>query len=410
MKTAAFLQSSRVLRRLLLISWLGSTALLALILATLNIGQHQARIVRDGNQATHLVTSSLRTPLTWNQRQHLVEAYGQSSREHRVEGMNVLFVIDRGGRIVLSSRPTWRQLRIDDPLFDRLEGDDSDFSEVVTCFRNRRKDCIQSTSIDWHVHFGGISVIRPVSMPSMDLGLPRQPYLVLANFDAGILASDLLQDFPIVLLFSTLVSSLLIGGLWLLLVSRLLPKLMEITQIDALTGLMNRTSFMELSMDFLAEAEERKADMVFAILDIDYFKKVNDTYGHGCGDEALASVGSLLQVVTRPEDLVCRFGGEEFALLLAGSQESANKVFERMRLQIEMNNLHYHGHRIRLSASIGAAATADCGYSIDYLYNSADKALYAAKNGGRNRLEWSSGELMSRLSLLRSASPASNLA
>ena len=154
-------------------------------------------------------------------------------------------------------------------------------------------------------------------------------------------------------------------------------------------------------MDMLAEAEERKGDLSFAIVDLDHFKRINDTYGHGCGDAALASVGALLLTVTRPEDLVCRFGGEEFAMLICAPREGGTKVLERLRLQLEMNHLLYNGHRIPLTASIGAAASSECGYNIDFLYNAADKALYEAKRGGRNRIAWNSGELVSRLQIGR---------
>ena len=236
-------------------------------------------------------------------------------------------------------------------------------------------------------------------MPAMDLGLPRQPYLVLVNFDDGMLIGDVLQELPSTSVIAALIASLLCGGLWLSLSSRLLPQLMEASQTDALTQLMNRTSFMDLAMDLLAEAEERQGDLVFAILDIDHFKRINDTYGHGCGDTALSSVGSLLLTVTRPDDLVCRFGGEEFALLLAASRDAGGKALERLRLQVEMNSLHFNGHRIPLTISIGAVATSQCGYNLDFLYNAADKALYTAKHAGRNRLEWNAGELLSRLPL-----------
>lgn len=84
-------------------------------------------------------------------------------------------------------------------------------------------------------------------------------------------------------------------------------------------------------------------------------------------------------------------------MLLSAPQEAGNKALERLRLQLEMNRLLYNGHRIPLTVSIGAAATSQCGYNIDFLYNAADKALYAAKQGGRNRLAWNSGELTSRL-------------
>lgn len=391
--------SSRFLRQLLLFTWLGSTLLVGTALTLVNIRDHQESIVREAALAAHLVASTLRTPLSDPQRQQLMQAYGQTSRIHSMDGMNVLLVIDHSGRIVFTSRPTWRMLSIEDPLFDRMEGDDPDFRTVVDCFRRNRSDCMELRSEDWHLHLGGFTVVRNVSIPATDLGLPRQTFLVLVNLDAGMLISDVIQDLPGIALLAVVISGLLCSGLWFSLSTRLLPQLLEASQTDTLTQLMSRTAFMELAMDQLAEAEERKGDLIFAILDLDHFKSINDTYGHGCGDAALASVGSLLLTVTRPEDLVCRFGGEEFAMLLSTPRATGNKVLERLRMQLEMNHLHYLGHRIPLSASIGAAASAECGYNLDFLYNAADKALYTAKRGGRNRIAWNSGELVSRLPL-----------
>lgn len=390
-------QSTRVLLRSLFTYWLGANLLLSAALTLLDILAQQQQIVGEGEQAAHVIAASLQTPISILERQQLLEAYGQSTRLHRIEGINVILVLDRFGRIVASSRPTWRSLRISDPLFDQMAGDDADFRAVVHCFRQNRTDCLQLSSSDWHLHLNSDTVIRAVSMPAMDLGLPRQPFLVMVNFDSGVLIGDVLQDLPLLLAISALISTLLVLALWFMLSGSLLPQLLEASQTDALTQLMNRTSFMELAMDLLAEAEERNGDLVFAILDIDHFKRINDTYGHGCGDAALASVGSLLLTVTRPEDLVCRFGGEEFAMLLAAPRDAGAKALERLRLQLEMNRLLFNGQRIPLTVSIGAAATSQCGYNIDFLYNAADKALYAAKRAGRNRLEWNAGDLVSRL-------------
>lgn len=397
-------RSGRFLRRLLLSYWLGGGLLISVALTAINIWDHQQRIVGEGEQASHLVAASLRTPITSLQRQQLLQAFGESSRLHQVEGINVLLVIDSAGKVAYASRSTWRALPITDRQFDQMEGDDPDFRDVVACFQRNDSDCLSIRSVDWHLHLGSFTVVRPISVPATDLGLPRRSYLVLVNFDGGMLISDVLQDLPLILLLALLISSLLATCLWVILSGRLLPQLMEVTQTDSLTQLMNRTSFMELAMDLLAEAEERKGDLVFAILDIDHFKRINDTYGHGCGDAALASVGSLLLTVTRPEDLVCRFGGEEFALLLTASRDAGGKALERLRLQLEMNRLQYNGHRIPLTVSIGAAATHQCGYNLDFLYNAADKALYAAKHAGRNRLEWNAGELVTRLPLSSSSS------
>lgn len=389
--------SSHVLGELLLTSWLGCTLLIGLALTLINLRDHQQQIMRESDYASQAVAAILRTPLQPLQRQQLLEAYGQSSRRKPVEGMNVLLVVSRSGRIDYASKPTWRRLHINDPLFERMQSDDPDFQSVVDCFRRHRNDCMQYESIDWHLHLAGITVVRPLTMPAAALGLPRQPFLVLVNFDSGVLIGDVLQDLPILLGLSLLISSLFCACLWFLLAKRLLPQLLEASQIDALTQLMNRTSFMDIAMEVLAEAEERKGELVFVILDLDHFKCINDTYGHGCGDAALASVGKLLLTVTRPDDLVCRFGGEEFAMLLATSRETGSKVLERLRLQLEMNRLLYDGNRIPLTVSIGAAASCQCGYNLDFLYNAADKALYNAKKGGRNRVEWNGGELVTRL-------------
>jgi diguanylate cyclase (GGDEF)-like protein len=198
-----------------------------------------------------------------------------------------------------------------------------------------------------------------------------------------------------------LLGVLLTVGLWLFLSSRLLPRLSEVAQTDGLTRLMNRTLFMELAITQLADAEERGAEIVFAILDIDHFKRINDTYGHDCGDVALVTVGSVLATVLRPEDMVCRFGGEEFALLLAADKAASRKILERLRLQLEMSRVGHEGYQVPITASLGAASSADCGYNLDYLYTSADKALYAAKNGGRNRIEWTDSQSTTRLLIPR---------
>ena len=396
---ASLRQSGQFLRQLLLAYWLGCTLVTSMALTLYDLLEHQKHTVREGEQIAHLVESSLRTPMPSRQRQQLLEAYTNTNRPERFDRVNVMLVLDRNGQIAYSSRPIWQALRINDPLFQQMGRDDPAFRAVVQCFQRNDSSCMEIRSDDWNLHLSGISVIRPVWMPSTDLGLPRQPFLVVINFDSGMLIGDVLQDVPSLVLISALIAAVLGAGLWYVLSVRMLPELVEASQTDALTQLMNRTSFMDLAMEMLAEAEERQGELVFAILDIDHFKRINDTYGHGCGDAALASVGSLLLTVTRPEDLVCRFGGEEFAMLIAAPREAGAKALERLRLQLEMNSLLHNGHRIPLTVSIGAAGTAQCGYNVDFLYNSADKALYTAKRRGRNRLEWNDGELVSRLSL-----------
>jgi diguanylate cyclase (GGDEF)-like protein len=164
-----------------------------------------------------------------------------------------------------------------------------------------------------------------------------------------------------------------------------------------LTGLINRDLFMEYAMTALAAAEEEALELVFAIVDIDYFKRINDTYGQATGDAALAHVAAIFKASIGPDDLLCRFGGEEFAFLINAQHSATNPVLERLRLQLEMAGLDYAGHHLRITASFGAVSTSDCGYNIDLLYNTADKALYSAKQSGRNRIVWSEGLSLTRL-------------
>lgn len=394
-------ESTGVLRASLVSFWLVSTLLLAAVLAGLDLMERHREVIQEGERMADLVQASLRSPMTSTQRQILIETYAEIPHLDNLNGVNVMLVVNASGKIVYTSRPAWRALQIDDSLIRRNETADSDFDAVIECFRERRPDCMTLQSPDLRLRTGSFTVVRPVQRPAVDLGLPREPFLVLVNFDAGVVLADLSQDLLVLGLIAVLLSSVLSFGLWLLLATRLLPSLSEASQTDGLTRLMNRTSFMEIAMDILLDAEESGRDFVFSILDIDHFKKINDTYGHDCGDVALVSVASILSTVLRPDDLVCRFGGEEFALLLAADRASGMKILERLRLQLEMSRIDYNGHQVVITVSIGAAATRDCGYNLDYLYTSADKALYSAKTGGRNRAEWSNVEPASFLQISR---------
>ena len=389
--------SSAFVRYWLLSFWLGSSLLIGVVLGLLDVVERHREVIQEGEAARHLVEVLLRSPIQEQERQAMVEAYSQSSNAHRLDGMNMLLVVNSRGEIAYTSRPSWRGLRIDDPLTTMVETDDADFFAVSECFRLRHDDCMELSSTDLRLRFGSFTVVRPVEQPPRDLGLPKEAFLVVVNFDSGLVLMDFSQDLLAVAVLALLLGLLLTVGLWLFLNLRLLPRLSEAAQMDGLTRLMNRTTFMELALDQLAEAEDRNGAMVFVILDIDHFKRINDTYGHDFGDAALVTVGAMLATVLRPDDLVCRFGGEEFALLLSADKASSSKILERLRLQLEMSRFGHEGHQVSITASIGAASTGDCGYNLDYLYAAADKALYAAKNGGRNRVEWKDAQLISRL-------------
>ena len=390
-------ESTRVLRALLLGYWLGASALLTILFGAVDLVERHREVLHDADHMRDLVAASLFPPMRSDERQMLLETYSNSPREDKLDGMNFLLVVNDAGKIVYSSRRAWRGLPITDPLLARVETSDPDFDAVVHCFLRNPGQCMDLSSTNLRLRTGSFTVVRSVARPGRDLGLERQELLVVINYDPGVVLAEFGQDIALGFLFSLIISGLLTLLVWCLLIYRLLPQFAEAAHTDSLTRLINRGLFMDQAKDLLAEAEDRGGEMIFAILDIDHFKRINDTYGHSCGDAALAHVAEVFRMVTRPDDLVCRFGGEEFALLFNGQRESVGRALDRLRLQLEMTQLSYAGHQLKLNASIGAVSTADCGYNIDYLYNMADKALYVAKRSGRNRLEWNDGRVFSRL-------------
>jgi diguanylate cyclase (GGDEF)-like protein len=392
-------ESTAFVRKLLLLYWLAAAVLLGLSQVALNWASNRQTMLLQADSATNLVESLLATPVSTANRQFLIKAYVRNMVDQGVIGVDVLFVVNREGRIVYSSNPAWRDLMIYDDLFRRAEFANSPFRRLAICFQGEGSDCVTSVSSDFPALDGSITTYRPVFRPSPDLGLPREPFLVVATFSGAIPFTALMQDILPQLLLSLLIAGVLSAGLWFAIRGLLLPRLSEAAQTDGLTRLMNRAAFMERALEALAEAEQRGSPLVFAILDVDHFKRINDSYGHDCGDVALVSVSAVLATVMRADDLICRFGGEEFAMLLATDEQAGPKVLERLRLQLEMSRVAYNGREIPVTVSIGAAASSECGYNLDYLYTSADRCLYAAKRGGRNRVEWTRSESAGRLQL-----------
>ena len=155
---------------------------------------------------------------------------------------------------------------------------------------------------------------------------------------------------------------------------------------DSLTGLYNRRG-MDLSLNHIVPAAHRAENCISAInMDIDFFKKINDAYGHDAGDYVLKKFAEALLNNVRPNDVCCRLGGEEFVIVLPeAKQDYAVMVAERIRQEIEALELMYEDTSITLTSSFGVA-THYKNIDIDYLLKDADKALYAAKAGGRNQV------------------------
>jgi diguanylate cyclase (GGDEF)-like protein len=154
---------------------------------------------------------------------------------------------------------------------------------------------------------------------------------------------------------------------------------------DALTGLRNRRDFDEQLRRVIAETDRFGGSSSLIFVDIDDFKKVNDTYGHEAGDAVLRQLGKILGDGVRAIDICARYGGEEMVMLLpqtpiAGAMELA----ERLRVAIAERPVQFEGTAIRVTASFGIAGYPETVPHGDWLFPAADRALYLAKNGGKN--------------------------
>jgi diguanylate cyclase (GGDEF)-like protein len=162
----------------------------------------------------------------------------------------------------------------------------------------------------------------------------------------------------------------------------------QLASIDPLTGAYNRRTFMELAEKELSRARRFDSPLSLIILDLDHFKRVNDTYGHLAGDGALKAFADIVRAEMRKEDIFVRYGGEEFCLLLPDVPGTgAVALAGRIRKAIEKEPLNIGGHQISLTTSAGVAARIDENpEDLDRLIARADEALYLAKNRGRNRV------------------------
>jgi len=152
---------------------------------------------------------------------------------------------------------------------------------------------------------------------------------------------------------------------------------------DELTGLLNRRGFLHGAESMIARAAQNQTPVSVLIFDLDHFKKVNDSFGHAIGDEALRVFGSTAAGTMRASDIIGRLGGEEFAAILPGTLDDAAAAAERVRTAFEAVAATVHGCPLGATVSVGAASGAP-GTDIATLLSRADTALYRAKAKGRN--------------------------
>lgn len=168
---------------------------------------------------------------------------------------------------------------------------------------------------------------------------------------------------------------------------RMERQLRDISYHDPLTGLLNRRTLHDRFADEWERARRYNHPLSCVMVDLDFFKRVNDTYGHAAGDDVLVAVGSLMKSLCRKSDLLCRYGGEEFCALLTHTTERAAAEWaERIRVAISQAAIHAAGKVLSVTASLGVAERQADTRTPEELVERADQSLAVVKRAGRNRV------------------------
>ncbi|MET0593004.1 MAG: diguanylate cyclase, partial [Polyangiaceae bacterium] len=168
--------------------------------------------------------------------------------------------------------------------------------------------------------------------------------------------------------------------------ARMVKKLEELATTDGLTGLLNKRAMLDIAHDKVAAAVRFSRNLSVMVVDIDFFKKVNDVHGHDVGDLVIRGLGDVLRHAKRTTDAVARFGGEEFVVICEETDaKGAMLLAERVRKEVEAKVFATTGGPLKVTCSVGLATFPEAGRDWEMLFKAADAALYASKRGGRNR-------------------------
>ncbi|AQS38968.1 diguanylate cyclase (GGDEF) domain-containing protein [Shewanella psychrophila] len=187
-----------------------------------------------------------------------------------------------------------------------------------------------------------------------------------------------------------MMNTLIVGSLVLLAIFAVVMtmqkrKYKQLAQHDALTGIFNRGTAQNIAENSYIKTASKRGMFSVIMFDLDYFKRINDNFGHGTGDWVLKKVAEVINKASRSDDIFARFGGEEFALFLPGTDEmKANVMAEEYRGLIQSIETRFSGHTFDITASFGVSTSSEDDLSLDPLLHRADIAMYHSKELGRN--------------------------